>query len=98
MKNVFIILCFVFSVIVSCKKEAEPNCVTWIVSDSWENAKGQQLQDYNRIYGYQSGHQVAICGAAKDTIYLEKKVILRKLHDTAFYVRVFAAKYIPNDD
>lgn len=99
LKNIKIFITIFFLVIITgCNKDAGPNCVTWIVSDSWENSKGTPLQDYNRIYGLQLGHQIPVCGSAKDTIFEEKKVVLRSLHDTAFYVRVYVVKYRPNDN
>ena len=76
----------------SCKKETESRCVDWIVTDAWENVKGESLQDYNKKYGYKSGYDLPVCGIAKDTISEGKKVVLRSMNDTAFYVREYIIK------
>lgn len=90
--KIFVLVLAISATIPACKKEAEPRCQTWIVSDGWYNVSGTTLQDYNLQYGLHTGYDLAVCGAAQDTISEGKKVVLRTLHDTAFYVREYIVK------
>lgn len=84
MKKIFII--FLSTLLLSgCKKESDPVCVTWTVLN-WQG-KGDHTTVTTNYLPYNGEFEV--CGAGKDTISINKTIIIDQAGPDLFNYRTF---------